>query len=101
MQTLELLPNLKTNRVMRITLIKDLNMNRPEKWAELIEKAKPNFVEVKAYMNIGASINRLPFEAMPSHEEVKSFAEEIEKHCSYKIKDDSPPSRVVLMVGPL
>jgi len=82
---------------IRITLVKDLNMKNAEGYAKLIEKAEPDFVEVKAYMHLGYSRMRLPRSAMPSHSVVRGFAEEVGKACSYGVKDEVEISRVVLL----
>ncbi len=97
-QSLEIMKTLKTTTVLRITMIIDLNMVHPEQYAELIEKASPDFVEVKAYMWVGYSQNRLNIKNMPRHPEIKEFSEQIVKHLKhYKIKDEKKESRVVLL----
>jgi tRNA wybutosine-synthesizing protein 1 len=90
--------NKTTRTAIRFTLIKGLNMEQPEKWAKTIEIAKPMFVEVKAYMHVGFSKDRLKMENMPIHSEVKEFAKEIIKHSDYKIVDEHERSRVVLLM---
>jgi tRNA wybutosine-synthesizing protein 1 len=87
----------RTRTCLRFTLIKGLNMVKPKEWAALIEKAQPWYVEVKAYMHVGFSKKRLSMENMPLHSEVVAFAEKIAHHSSYKIIDEHPRSRVVLM----
>ncbi|MFH1456080.1 MAG: 4-demethylwyosine synthase TYW1 [archaeon] len=100
MDSLDIMKNLKTKTrtALRITAIKDLNMIDPEGYAKLIEKADATFVEVKSYMYVGASQQKLEIENMPRHPEVKEFAEEIAKHCGYKIIDEQKESRVVLLM---
>jgi len=88
----------KTRTCIRLTAIKGVNMYAPEKYAELIKLAEPHFIEVKSYMFVGESRKRLAMENMPMHDEVKKFAEEIAKHCDYKIIDEHKPSRVVLLM---
>ncbi|MBT5021509.1 4-demethylwyosine synthase TYW1 [Candidatus Woesearchaeota archaeon] len=83
---------------LRITLIKKINMITPEKYGELIEKANPHFVEVKAYMYVGASRERLELDNMPTHSEVKEFALKICEFCGYKIIDEQEESRVLLLM---
>ena len=73
-------------------------MVKPEKYAKLIKKASPLFVEAKAYMHVGYSQQRLPLKAMPRHEEIKEFAEQIAKFSGYKIIDEKENSRVVLLM---
>ncbi|MBU1975504.1 MAG: 4-demethylwyosine synthase TYW1 [Nanoarchaeota archaeon] len=88
----------KTRTTIRITLVKSQNDEYPEKYAALIERAQPLFVEVKGYMFVGASRQKLSLANMPRHSEVKAFAEEICKHCSYKIIDEQARSRVILLM---
>ena len=56
------------------------------------------FVEVKAYMWVGMSRERLEKSNMPEHEEVKKFAQDIAKHAEYKLVDEHEPSRVVSLM---
>ena len=95
-KSLGLLNNFKTS-VIRLTLVKGLNMVKPEEYAKLIENASPTFVEAKAFMPVGGGQERLAYESMPRHEQILKFAGEIEKKRSYKIKDDKSDSRVVLL----
>ncbi|MBI2658108.1 4-demethylwyosine synthase TYW1 [Candidatus Woesearchaeota archaeon] len=99
-QTLTLLPKLKEKMrtVLRFTLIKGMNMVHPDQWAEIIKLSAPLFVEVKAYMWVGMSRERLEQANMPEHEEVKQFALEIANHAGYKLIDEHEPSRVVLLM---
>ncbi len=97
LETLKLFNKLKTTRVIRLTLIKGINMIEPEKYVELINMANPDFIEAKAYMHIGASINRMEFENMPSHDEVKEFAQKIADISEYNIVNEQKESRVVLL----
>jgi len=99
-KTIELFPSLQTTKVLRLTLVKGLNMHDPEKYARLIEKASPTFVEAKAYMFVGSSRARLRIENMPSFSDIMEFSREIEKHCSYRITDWAEDSRVVLLLRP-
>jgi len=99
-KTLSMLPKLrkKMRTVLRFTIIKGMNMKYPEQWADIIKLSNPLFVEVKAYMWIGMSRERLEQNNMPYHEEVKEFALEIAKHADYKLIDEHEPSRVVLLM---
>ncbi len=74
-------------------------MVNAEEYAEIIEKTKPRFVELKAYMAIGFSRERLGSDYMPTFEEIKQFAKKIEENSSYKIKDEKEDSRVVLLTS--
>ena len=99
-KTLSLLPKLKekTRTVLRFTLIKGMNMVHPGQWADIIKLSMPMFVEVKAYIWVGMSRERLGQENMPMHEEVKNFAAEIANLAGYKLIDEHEPSRVVLLM---
>lgn len=96
LKSLALLKKFKRN-VVRLTLVKGLNMVRPEKYAWLIKRYKPKYVECKAYMWVGYSQKRLKKENMPLHSEIKEFAKKIAKYSGYKIKDEKKESRVVLL----
>lgn len=100
MKTLRLLPRLgkKTRTVLRLTLVRGINMTDAEGYAKLIKIAQPKFVEVKAYMCVGFSRKRLKYTDMPLHSEVKAFAKEISKHSEYKLVDEKKNSRVVLLM---
>jgi len=93
----------RTRTVIRITCIAGINMVNPEEYAELLKRANPDFVEVKAYMHIGYSRKRLSRDAMPAHSRVKEFASEIAEvltsisNYGYKLGDESEISRVVLI----
>lgn len=97
MESLAILNSFSCRKVVRLTLVKGLNMKDAEKYARLIRKANPDFVEVKGYMHIGESTGRLPREAMPAHSEVLEFAGKIASETGYEIKADAEESRVVLL----
>jgi tRNA wybutosine-synthesizing protein 1 len=48
-------------------------------------------------MFLGGSRQRLTMDNMPSHEEVKEFAEKISEETGYRIADEKEDSRVVLL----
>ncbi|MFV9630111.1 MAG: 4-demethylwyosine synthase TYW1 [Methanosarcinales archaeon] len=87
-----------TSRVaIRLTLIKGLNLKNPEEYARLIDIAKPDFVEVKAYMHLGYSRKRLDRSSMPEHNEVLAFANQLATKIGYYCVDQVEVSRVVLL----
>lgn len=98
-ESLEVMRNLKCRTAIRITLVDGLNIKDPEKYAELLEKAKPNFIEVKAYMHLGFSRKRLNRSDMPQHGAVKAFAKEIASEISYKVVDEVEISRITLLAN--
>lgn len=96
-QSLDTLASFNSRTCIRTTCVKGRNMTNPEKYAELIKKASPDFVEIKAYMCVGSSRHRLTPDNMPTFDEVKSFAQKIGENCSKKIVNESEVSRVVLL----
>lgn len=97
MESLALLNSFVCRKVVRLTLVKGLNMKDAEKYARLIQKANPDFIEAKGYMHIGESTGRLPREAMPAHSEVLEFARKLAAETGYQLKADAEESRVVLL----
>jgi tRNA wybutosine-synthesizing protein 1 len=95
--SLEVLGSLETRRALRLTLVKGVNMIDPEGYAALIKKARPDYVEVKAYMHLGYSRQRLPREAMPGHDEVMAFAKKVAEASEYRLASDVELSRVALL----
>ena len=96
-ETLGLLQSFRCPTVTRITLVKDHNIMNVDGYAKLVEKANPTYIEAKAYMHIGFSTLRLRYEAMPEHKEVYTFAKRLAEYTGYRIVDEAPESRVVLL----
>ena len=96
-QTLELLSSFKCPTVIRITIVRGLNIKNIKGYAKLVEKANPTYIEPKAYMHVGFSRLRLGYECMPTHGEIREFATQIAKETGYNIIDESQESRVVLL----
>jgi len=82
---------------VRITLVRGLNDFATEKYAAILQDSGARFVEVKGYMFLGYSRNRLKRENMPEHDTVRSFAEKIAESSDYTIKDENRLSRVVCL----
>jgi tRNA wybutosine-synthesizing protein 1 len=98
MKTLEIVKKLKTRTIIRINLVRDLNMEEVEKYAELVKMASPMFIEVKGYMAVGHARKRLGYERMPTHEEIKYFSKKILKFLpGYRFLDEKIESRVILL----
>jgi len=98
MRSLKIIKNLKTRTCLRFTMIKDLNMIKAKEWADIIRLSEPTFVELKSYMFVGNSKDRMKKENMPRHHEVRDFAKSIEKYSDYRIIDEHERSRAVLMM---
>ena len=97
MNTLELLPSFSIPTVIRITLVKGLNMHNLEGYAKLIEKAEPTYVEPKAAMSVGYFKYRLTKDNMPRHSEVREFGKKLAELIGYKMIDEAVNSRIVLL----
>jgi tRNA wybutosine-synthesizing protein 1 len=96
-ETLGLLRSFRCPTVVRMTMVKDHNMTAVEGYARMVEKAQPTYIEAKAYMHIGFSSLRLGFDRMPMHAEVRAFAAQLAEATGYKIINEAPESRVVLL----
>jgi tRNA wybutosine-synthesizing protein 1 len=87
--------------VLRMTLVKNKNMKEEDiiGYIKLMKKASPMFIEVKGYMSVGFARQRLGYETMPTHEDIKHFAKMLEKELKpqYKILDEKIESRIVLL----
>ncbi len=99
-ESLDILKKLKkkTRTCIRITLIKGMNDVDVEGYVNLLEKADPHFVELKSYMFVGSSRQRLSMTNMPYHEEIIEFANKITAKSKWKIIDEQPISRVILLM---
>lgn len=96
-ETLELLKSFRCPTAVRMTMVKDHNMSHIDGYAKLVEKAQPTYIEAKAYMHIGFSNLRLGFDRMPLHADIKTFAAQLAEKTGYKILNEAPESRVVLL----
>ena len=99
-KTLNMLKNLNTRIVLRITLIRDYNTQNEmiPAFAEMFRKASPHFIEIKSYMHIGRSTNRLEHANMLEMEEVRKFSEQIaEQSKIFSIMDESFVSRISIL----
>lgn len=97
LESISLLKQFKCKTVLRMTLVKEINMINPEQYAKIIKQSAVRFIEVKAYMWIGHSKERLEIKNMPRHEEIKEFSQKLAELTGYKIKDEKKESRVVLL----
>ncbi|MCE9617373.1 MAG: 4-demethylwyosine synthase TYW1 [Nitrosarchaeum sp.] len=99
-KTLEMLKQLDTRTVLRITLIRDYNDQKEmiPAFASMLKQASPHFIEIKSYMHIGRSTNRLEHSNMLEMDEVRKFSEEIAKQSQiFSIMDESLVSRIVIL----
>jgi tRNA wybutosine-synthesizing protein 1 len=98
--SLKMLSNMNTRTVLRVTLIKDYNSSNEliPKYAEMFKKANPHFVELKSYMHVGRSTNRLEYSNSLEMDEVRHFASELaNKSQVFSVMDESVMSRIVVL----
>lgn len=96
-KSLSMLGRFDCNTVVRLTLAKGINLLDPKGYASIIENTGAKFIEVKAFMAVGGSRRVLQYTDMPLHNEIQEFAAEIENNSSYRIINEKPDSRVVLL----
>ena len=98
--SLQMLKDLDTRTVLRITLIRDYNTDDEmiPAFASMIKEASPHFIEIKSYMHVGRSTNRLERENMLELDEVMHFSSELAKQTKiFSIMDESWVSRIVVL----
>jgi len=99
-KTLGMLKELDTRTVLRVTLIRDYNdgsENIP-KFAQILNESRPHFVEMKSYMHVGRSTNRLEHNDMLEFEEVKEFTKKLAMQSGqFSVMDESIVSRIVVL----
>jgi tRNA wybutosine-synthesizing protein 1 len=97
LESLDILKATTSRTAIRITMIKGVNDIDVPGYAELIQRANPDFIEIKGYMHIGASQERLSRESMPRHEDVAAFAQQFVPYLDdYELITEHVPSRVLL-----
>jgi len=99
-KSLDLLSSLDTRTVIRITLIRGYNDGEDmiPAFASMINRANAHFIEVKSYMHIGRSRNRLEREDMLSMDEVRYFANKMADQSGvFSVMDESQISRIVVL----
>jgi len=96
-RSLELMSDLDTTRVIRLTMVKGLNNFGVDGYAELIRKAEPDYIEVKSYVCVGYSRYRLSLDNMMSHREIVEFAIDLAEELGYGLENDKTDSRVALL----
>lgn len=98
--SLKMLSKMDTRTVLRVTLIKDYNSDREliSKYADMFKQANPHFVELKSYMHVGRSTNRLEYSNSLDMDEVRHFASELANQSEiFSVMDESVMSRIVVL----
>lgn len=96
-ESLSILRDLKTRRVVRHTLVKGWNLGWAERYAEMDLLARPDFIEPKGYVYMGKSRQRLGKDHAPSFAEIRAFARALSRRTGYPILDEAPDSKVLLL----
>lgn len=98
-ETIDLFPLFKCRRVIRMTMVKGWNDDEKllPKFAELINKADPDAIEVKSYMCVGYSRKRLTLDNMLSHQEIIDLSKKLGELAGFELKDSKEDSRVALL----
>jgi tRNA wybutosine-synthesizing protein 1 len=100
LQSLDFMSSVNTRTVLRFTLIRNFNDDHTffNDFAKLVKIANPHFIELKSYMHIGMSTNRLEESNMLEMDEIRSFAKGLKTHLgNYSIMDESIVSRIVVL----
>ena len=78
-ECLDILAEKKQRTVFRLTLVKDFNTQQVQDYCKLVEKGKPDFIEVKGMTFCGFSGSQpLTMKNVPYHQDVVAFCQEIE-----------------------
>jgi tRNA wybutosine-synthesizing protein 1 len=99
-RTLKMLSTLDTRTVLRITLIRGYNDNEEmvPAFTSLLRQSNAHFVEIKSYMHIGRSTNRLEHSDMLEMDEVRCFANKLtQENNTFTVMDESEISRIVIL----
>jgi len=99
-RTLKMLSTLNTRTVLRLTLIRGYNDNEEmiPAFASLLQKSNAHFVEIKSYMHIGRSTNRLEYADMLEMDEIRRFANKlVQENNAFTVMDESEISRIVIL----
>ena len=96
-ESLEIIRDLNTRRVVRHTLVKGWNLGWVDAYAEMDLTARPDFIEPKGYVYMGKSRQRLGKSHVPTHEEIGHFARQLAHRTGYQLLDESPDSKVYLL----
>lgn len=99
LSSLDLLGKLACRTVIRLTVIKGLNdsLAAINEFVRIIEQSQPDFIEIKSYMHLGYSRERLERENMPTQQDLKAFCNQLNKHFkSFNFEDENLASRIIL-----
>lgn len=99
-KSLRFLETVNTRTVLRMTMIRGYNDNTKfiEELAEMMRQGNPHFIELKSYMHIGMSTQRLEKNNMLEMSEIRNLASQLhDKMTDFSIMDESEISRVIVL----
>jgi tRNA wybutosine-synthesizing protein 1 len=99
-KSLQFIATVATRTVLRVTLIKGYNDDYKfiDGLAQIVEEGNPHFIELKSYMHIGMSTERLENNNMLEMQEVREIALKLrDKSPIFSIMDESEISRIVVL----
>ena len=98
--SLRFLATCDTRTVLRTTLIRGYN-DGPEfagEFAQVMSAGNPHFIELKSYMHVGMSTQRLEKSDMLEMDEVRAYANMLRQSMpSFAVMDESEISRIVVL----
>lgn len=99
-ESLKWLSTADTRTVLRMTLIRGYNDDptSTDEFAKLMCAGNPHFIELKSYMHIGMSTQRLEEDRMLEMSEVQRFASRLcDSMNRFQVMDESEISRIVVL----
>ncbi len=99
-ESLELLSEMNTRIVLRMTVIRNFNdsINYVDEFADMMKIGNPHFIEIKSYMHIGMSTQRLESSDMLEMDEIRNYSHLLCKSLDrFSIMDESEISRIVVL----
>jgi len=99
-KSLELLSRMDTRTVLRMTMIRNFNdsTNYLGEFADLIRRGNPHFIEIKSYMHIGMSTQRLESSDMLEMNEIRNYSHLLCRSLDlFATMDESEISRIVVL----
>jgi tRNA wybutosine-synthesizing protein 1 len=100
LSSLRFLATADTRTVLRMTLIRDHNdqIESIQELAGIVGMGDPHFIELKSYMHIGMSTQRLQEDAMLEMDEVRHFSIRLASATNnFAVMDESEISRIVVL----
>ncbi|CAJ1370622.1 unnamed protein product, partial [Effrenium voratum] len=101
LESMDILRDRSERTVCRLTLLRGENMSSPTAWARLLQRPRPDFIEVKGVTMAGLfRKNGLGTMNMPTHMEVREFASAVVKELpGYSLACEHEHSNSVLIAS--